>query len=59
MILTRLRSGTDSTADSRKVTLVLSGSFSSESTRESRRRELIIVVHEEALIGSPPGVIEF
>ena len=59
MILTCHRSGTDSTADSRKVTLALSGSFSPESTKGVKEVELIIVMHEETFIGSSPGIIKF
>ena len=53
MILTHRRSGTDSIANSRKVTLALSGSYSLDSL------ELIIVMHEETFIGSSPGIIKF
>ena len=59
MILTRHRSGTDSTADSRKVTLALSGSFFILIDQGVKEAELIIVVHEETFIGSSPGIMKF
>ena len=59
VILICRRSGTDSTADSSKVTLVLSGIFLIRFNQRVKEAELIIVVHEEAFIGSSPGIIKF